>query len=206
MEILLIILGSLLIVAGFIGSFLPVVPGPPLSYVGLLALQLTASHPFSWQFFLVWGLIVGALMILDNVIPAYGAKTFGGSAYGIWGCIVGMGVGLFFSPVGLVVGPLAGAFIGELIGGKDSDQAFRSALGSFAGFLASTVLKVVASGLMGYYFFINIYLQRVMNMGHFGILFKGFKNIFRKSFNGYGFYFQFIFSRIQLSHIQYLIN
>ena len=156
METLLIIVGALLIIAGFIGSFLPVIPGPPISYAGLLVLQLTSAHPFSWMFFLIWALVVATLMVLDNVIPAYSTKKFGGSAYGIWGCIIGMGIGLFFLPVGMVAGPLAGAFIGELIGGKESDQAFRSALGSFVGFLASTVLKVVASGLMGYYFWINI--------------------------------------------------
>ncbi|MDZ7680989.1 MAG: DUF456 domain-containing protein [Fodinibius sp.] len=156
METLLIIIGALLIIAGFIGSFLPVIPGPPLSYAGLLVLQLTAAHPFSWQFFIIWALIVGALMILDNVIPAYGAKRFGGSAYGVWGCMIGMVAGIFFSPVGLVVGPLVGAFLGELIGGKNSDQALRSAMGSFVGFLTSLVLKVIASGMMGYYFFMNI--------------------------------------------------
>jgi uncharacterized protein YqgC (DUF456 family) len=152
METLLIIVASLLILAGFIGSFLPVMPGPPLSYLGLLALQLTSSHPFSLWFFIIWALVVVALMVLDNVIPAYGAKKFGGSAYGIWGCMLGMIVGIFFPPLGLILGPLVGAFFGELIGGKKSEQAFRSAWGSFVGFLASTVLKVMASGMMGYYF------------------------------------------------------
>lgn len=153
METILIIIGSLLIIAGFIGSFLPVIPGTPLSYLGLLALQLTSSHPFSTQFLIIWALVVGVLMVLDNVIPAYGTKKFGGSVYGIWGCIVGIFIGLFFPPVGLVAGPLVGAFAGEMIGGKNSDQALRSAWGSFVGFMVSTVLKVMASGLMGYYFF-----------------------------------------------------
>jgi len=152
METLLIIIGALFITAGLIGSFLPVVPGPPLSYLGLLTLQLTSSHSFSLSFFIIWALVVVALMVLDNVIPAYGAKKFGGSAYGIWGCMLGMGIGIFFPPLGLVLGPLAGAFLGELVGGKKSEQAFRSAWGSFVGFLASTVLKVMASAMMGYYF------------------------------------------------------
>lgn len=156
METLLIIIGSLLMISGFIGSFLPIIPGPPLSYVGLLTLQLTSSHPFSLQFLVIWALVVAILMVLDNVIPAYGTKKFGGSAYGIWGCIIGIFIGFFFPPVGLVAGPLVGAFVGELVGGKNSDQALRSAWGSFVGFLASTVLKVMASGLMGYYFFLNI--------------------------------------------------
>lgn len=157
METLLIIIGALLIIGGFLGSFLPVIPGPPLSYGGLLVLQLTSPHPFSLQFLIIWALVVIVLMILDNVIPAYGTKKFGGSAYGVWGCIVGMVIGIFFSPIGLVVGPLAGAFVGELIGGKNSDQALRSAWGSFLGFLAGTILKVIASGLMGYYFFVNAF-------------------------------------------------
>ena len=152
METLLIIIGALFITAGLIGSFLPVVPGPPLSYLGLLTLQLTSSHPFSLSFFIIWALVVVALMVLDNVIPAYGAKKFGGSVYGIWGCMLGMGIGIFFPPLGLVLGPLAGAFLGELVGGKKSEQAFRSAWGSFVGFLTSTVLKVMASAMMGYYF------------------------------------------------------
>ncbi|NGP87245.1 DUF456 domain-containing protein [Fodinibius halophilus] len=155
METILILLAGLLIVAGFIGALLPVVPGPPISYLGLLVLQLTSAHPFSLQFFIIWGLIVFVLMVLDNVIPAYGAKKFGGSPYGIWGCIIGMVIGIFFSPIGLIVGPLVGAFAGELIGGQTSDQAMRSAVGSFLGFMASTVLKLIASGMMGYYFFIN---------------------------------------------------
>lgn len=157
METLLIILGALLIIAGFICSFLPVAPGPPFSYGGLLVLQLTSSHPFGWQFFTIWGIIVIILMVLDNIIPAYSTKKFGGTAYGVWGCISGMIVGLFFSPVGLILGPLAGAFAGELIGGQTSDQALRSAWGSFVGFLINTALKVIASGMMGYYFFINAF-------------------------------------------------
>jgi len=156
METILIIIGALLIVAGFLGSFLPVIPGPPLSYAGLLALQLTSGHPFSLGFLLFWALAVVVLMVLDNVIPAYGTRKFGGTPYGVWGSILGAVAGIFFAPVGLVVGPLLGAFIGELLGGQDSDRAFRSALGSFAGFMESMLLKIVASALMGYYFVINI--------------------------------------------------
>lgn len=156
MEILLIVLGSLLIIAGFIGSFLPVVPGTPVTYCGLLILQLS-SQPFSATFLIVWALIVAAIMILDNVIPAYGTKKFGGSPYGIWGSLLGMIVGIFFfPPVGIIIGPLAGAFAGEIIGGKTSDRALRSALGSFAGLLVNTLMKVIASGVMGYYFVVSV--------------------------------------------------
>lgn len=157
MELIVTILSIGCIIAGFVGSFLPVVPGPPISYLGLLLLQLTTPAPFGWQFMIIWALVVGALMILDNVIPAWGTKKFGGSAYGIWGSIIGLVVGVFFSPVGIVVGPLAGAFIGELVAGQSSDKAFRAALGSFAGLLGATLLKVIAAGMMGYYVFTNVH-------------------------------------------------
>jgi uncharacterized protein YqgC (DUF456 family) len=157
METILIIVGALCILAGLIGSFLPVVPGTPVAYCGLLILQL-AIQPFSATFLIVWVLIVGAIMILDNVIPAYGTKKFGGSPYGIWGSLLGMVVGIFFfPPLGIIVGPLIGAFVGELIGGKTSDRALKSALGSFVGLLVNTLMKVIASGIMGYYFVINVF-------------------------------------------------
>lgn len=156
METVIIILGALLILAGLLGSFLPVLPGPPISYVGLLLLQLTSTPPFSIQFLVIWALIVIAIMILDNVVPAWGARKYGGSPYGVWGSIVGLIAGFFFPPVGIIIGPIVGAFAGEMIGGKTSDQALRAAWGSFVGFLAGTLIKVVASGMMGYYFLMNI--------------------------------------------------
>lgn len=156
MDILLIILGSFLIIAGFVGAFLPVIPGLPISYAGLLVLQL-AYAPFSLAFFLVWAVIVVVIsFVLDNAIPAWGTKKFGGSPYGVTGSVIGLVVGFFFPPAGFVFGPLIGAFLGELIAGNKSDQAIRSAIGSFMGFMAATGLKVIAAGVMGYYFFTNI--------------------------------------------------
>lgn len=156
METFWIILGALCILSGFIGSFLPVLPGPPVSYAGLVVLQFTTSPPFTIQFLVIWALIVIVIMILDNVIPAYGTKKYGGSTYGVWGSILGLIAGFFFPPMGILIGPIAGAFLGELVGGKTSGQAFRAAWGSFLGFMAGTLLKVIACGMMGYYFFVNI--------------------------------------------------
>lgn len=157
MEILLIIIGALLIITGFIGAFLPILPGPPLSYVGLLLLQLTDPTPFSLLFMIIWAVIVMIIMLLDNLIPAWGAKKYGGSPWGVWGCIIGVIAGIFFfPPFGMIIGPLVGAFLGELAGGKERDQAFTAAWGSFIGLLLGTLLNVIACGVMGYYFFVNI--------------------------------------------------
>jgi len=156
MEIIWIVLGLILIISGFIGSFLPIIPGPPLSFAGLLMVQLTSNHPFSMQFLLFWAIVVLVLMVLDNVIPAYSTKKFGGSPWGIGGSITGLAIGFFFPPLGIIIGPLTGALLGELLAGKRTHQALRSALGSFVGFLINTLLKVMASTLMGYYFIIHL--------------------------------------------------
>ncbi|HET8866377.1 MAG TPA: DUF456 domain-containing protein [Gracilimonas sp.] len=156
MEIIWIILGAFFIIAGLVGAFLPVVPGLPFSYVGLLILQLLHA-PFSLTFMLVWlGIVILFGFVLDNVIPAWATKKFGGSAYGITGSVVGLIVGLFFPPIGFVVGPFLGAFIGEMISGQKSDRALKSALGAFAGFMAATGLKVMAAGMIAFYYFTNL--------------------------------------------------
>lgn len=156
MDLLLLLVGAGLMIAGFLGAFLPVMPGPPLSYAGLLMLQLTSDHPFSWGFMILWLIVVVGLMILDNVIPSWTTKRSGGSSYGVWGSIIGMFVGFFFPPIGIFVGPLAGAFLGEIVGGKTTNHALRSAWGSFVGLLLGTLLNVIACGMMGYYFVVNI--------------------------------------------------
>ena len=158
MEIIIIFIGALLMLIGLAGSFLPVVPGLPFSYLGLLILQFLYA-PFSLVFLMVWAAIVVVVgFVLDSVIPAWATKKFGGSPYGVTGSVVGLVAGLFFPPIGFVLGPLIGAFLGEIIAGNKSNRAFKSALGSFAGFMAATGLKVMAAGVMAYYYFYNVIL------------------------------------------------
>jgi uncharacterized protein YqgC (DUF456 family) len=146
------VLGGILMVVGLVGCFLPIIPGPPLSYIGLIVLQLKEQSPFSTKFLIIWAVVVVAVTALDYVVPAYGTKKFGGTKYGIWGCTIGLIVGLWMGPIGIILGPFLGALIGELIGGKSSDVAFKAALGSFVGFLVGTLLKLIVCGVMGWYF------------------------------------------------------
>lgn len=135
---------------------MPIAPGLPFSYIGLLILQILHG-PFTLTFMIVWLLIVIIFgFVLDNALPAWATKKSGGTPYGITGSILGLIVGLFFPPLGFVIGPLAGAFVGELIAGQRSDRAFKSALGAFAGFMAATGLKVIAACVMGFYYFTSI--------------------------------------------------
>ncbi|MDX1627522.1 MAG: DUF456 domain-containing protein [Fulvivirga sp.] len=153
MDILWIIIGSICMLTGLIGCLLPVLPGPPISYLGLLVLQLQENAPFSLKFMLIWAGITVIVTVLDYVVPAYGTKHYGGSKWGIWGTVLGLIVGIFvFPPFGIIIGPVVGALIGEAISGKDSKAAFRAAFGSFVGFLFGTLIKLVASSFMTFYF------------------------------------------------------
>jgi uncharacterized protein YqgC (DUF456 family) len=158
MDELLILLGFICIIAGIAGCILPVLPGPALSYAGLVLLQLSSGHPFSIQFLVIFAVMTTGMAVLDYVIPIYGTKKLEGSKYGIWGSGIGLLTGIIFMfPVGIVIGPVLGAFIGELFSGKKARQAFKPALGSFLGFLAGTMIKFMLSLSMGYYFVLTVY-------------------------------------------------
>ena len=115
MDYLLILFGFFFIILGIIGAFLPIVPGPPAGWLGLLLLQLTNDIPTDWNFLWITLAIAIAVTLLDFVIPILGAKSLGGSKKGIWGATIGLFVGLFFGPLGLLFGPFIGAFSGELM-------------------------------------------------------------------------------------------
>jgi uncharacterized protein YqgC (DUF456 family) len=156
-DILFVVIGIILLLVGIVGCVLPVLPGQILAWASLLMLQFKSDPPFATKFIIVWALITVAVTILDYIVPLWGTKKLGGSKYGIWGAALGLLVGIFFPPIGLIIGPFTGAFVGEMIAGKDSNSAFKSGLGSFIGFLTGTLLKLVISFVMGYYFFINAF-------------------------------------------------
>lgn len=152
MEMLLIILAVLCVLIGVIGAVVPALPGGVLlSYVGLLLMHFTKQYEYETDFLILWGVLVGVALILDYYIPIWGTKKFGGSKMGVWGCMIGMIVGIFFGPWGILLGPFVGAVIGELIVGKKSALALKAGLGSFLGFLVGTVIKVVMSGFLLFY-------------------------------------------------------
>ncbi|MDB4583252.1 DUF456 domain-containing protein [Draconibacterium sp.] len=159
-DVVLIVLGSIFIISGILGCVLPIIPGPPLSYVGLLLLHFTEKYSFASKFLIIWAAITIAVYVVDYFIPMWGTKKFGGSKRGIWGSIIGLLIGLFFfPPIGIIIGPFLGAVIGELSAGKDSGTALKSGFGSFMGFLTGTLLKLITSGMMTWYFFKELFVS-----------------------------------------------
>lgn len=148
--------GFALMIVGIIGCVLPVIPGPPLSFAGILLLHFSRYAEFSFEFLLLWGSIALIVTILDYLVPIWGTRKFGGSKAGMWGAAIGLVIGIFalapVMPLGIIIGPFAGAVIGEAISGKNSRDSFRAGLGSVLGLMMGVGLKLLASLLMTFYF------------------------------------------------------
>ena len=157
MDIFLSILAIVLMLIGLLGAILPVLPGPIISFLGLLSIYFLKEEPLSGEFMTYWLLATILVTAVDQIVPVLGTKKMGGSKYGVNGSIVGLIVGIFFfPPVGLIIGPFIGALVGELISGKEMNQATRAAVGSFIGFLSGTLLKITFSLIAGYYIITNL--------------------------------------------------
>lgn len=151
MDIFWIVLGGIFIAVGILGCFVPILPGPPLAFILLWIQQIKSQEPFSTKFLWLWAGITLLVTAMDYWVPVYSTKKFGGSKYGIWGCTIGLFLGLWMGPFGIIMGPFLGAFIGELLANQNSGNAFQAAIGSFIGFLFSTLLKLIACLVMVWY-------------------------------------------------------
>lgn len=152
MDTILIILGIIALVVGLLGCILPMLPGPPLSYIGVLLLHFTDRAQFSAWELIVGGIIVVVVLVLDYITPMLGAKYSGAGHWANWGSLIGTIVGLFFLPLGLIVGPFLGAVLGAVRDGSDKHNALKAGIGAVIGFFVGTVLKFVACGYFIYLF------------------------------------------------------
>ena len=152
MDILLAACAFALLAAGLLGAVVPVIPGTPLSYIGLLVLQWSGRAGFSAAFLLAWAGIAAAVTLMDYLLPSLMTKRFGGSRAAALGSFLGLLAGMFFfPPLGLILGPFLGAFAGELIHSKGGGKALKVALGSFIAFIAGMGAKLAVSGVMLFY-------------------------------------------------------
>lgn len=151
-DYLLLISGIILMILGIIGCLVPVLPGPPFSFFGIILLHLSRFGQFSGTTLIILGVIAAVVTILDYIVPVWGTRKFGGTKYGARGATVGLIVGLFLGPAGIIIGPLIGAFVGEMIFRDDISYALKAGFGSLLGFLTGIGLKLAASFIMTFYF------------------------------------------------------
>lgn len=163
MNTLMIIIAVILGVLGIIGSIVPVLPGPPLSWAGVLLMYFfggtdKAGDPMSQKLlFILLGVTV-VVTVLDYIIPALFTRLSGGSRYASWGAVIGLFAGLILPlPGGMIVTSLLGAFLAELLlAGKNAGASLKSSLGAFLGFLFGTGIKLIASAVMLFYIIVFI--------------------------------------------------
>ena len=163
MDTVLLIFGILLGIIGIVGSIVPGIPGPPLSFIGVLLMYFrkgldSGGEPMGVTLLLVLLAVTIAVTVLDYVVPAWFTKITGGTKYASRGATIGLIAGLIFPlPIGMIAASLLGAFVGELFfANKDAASSFKSALGAFLGFLAGTGAKLISSAVMLYYIIVFI--------------------------------------------------
>lgn len=143
MEILIMIGIAILLLLGVIGSIIPALPGPPLSYIALLLSHFFINKLDGYSLFWI-GLAVIVVTIMDYFLQIYGVKKAGGGKYAIRGSIVGMLLGIFlFPPFGILLGAFIGAFIGAKL--EMNKNEVKIALGALFGFVLGTILKLCTS-------------------------------------------------------------
>lgn len=154
LETIGIIFGAVLVVLGLVGCVLTILPGPVLSFLGLLLLALLKhfTPPLTPTLMIIMAILTVVVTIGDYFIPLWGAKRYGTSRWGIWGSVVGMAIGLLFSPFGMLLGAFIGAVAVEWLVQKEKGKAFKAGWGVIVGSLLGTVLKLGVSGMVTYYF------------------------------------------------------
>lgn len=151
LKIIAVVLG----IVGLVGCILPIIPGPPLSWLGMLLVFLTHPEGMTSTLLIVWLVITIVVTVLDYIAPAWITTKTGGSKAAGRGSFVGLIVGLlFFPPWGMIAGSFLGALLAEVfVEGRAVTDSVAPAFGSFLGFLLSTGLKLTASGVMLFYIF-----------------------------------------------------
>lgn len=148
MDTLYIILALVCGIIGLAGAILPAMPGAPLSYIGLLLLLPCEGADISSTSLWVAGIFLAIVSILDYIAPVWLTNISGGSKQATRGSMIGLVVGLFFMPLGLIIGPFVGAFLGEMSTNATTGRAFKVALMSFIGFLMTTGMKIIYGSVL----------------------------------------------------------
>ncbi|MGY8946396.1 MAG: DUF456 domain-containing protein [Flavobacteriales bacterium] len=146
MDLLFIVLGLILCIVGLIGSFVPIIPGPITSWLGLLTISFTSNIELSDKFLLISFIIAVFVFFLDIIIPIVGLKKFGGTNKGMIGATIGLLIGFFIlGPFGIIIGPFIGAFSGEMIGNLKMKKVIKASIGTLIGFIGGIAIKFTIS-------------------------------------------------------------
>ena len=161
MDTIVSILAIIAGIVGIVGSILPGLPGTPVSWIGMLMLYIwgngtnAAGDAMSLRTLIIWGVVVAVVSVFDYIVPMYFTKITGGSKYAERGAMAGLIIGIFLTPVGMILGSFLGAFLAELYYTRHGvGQALKAAIGSFLGFITGTGLKTIVACLIMWKIFV----------------------------------------------------
>jgi hypothetical protein len=158
MAALLWLIAGVLVVAGIIGTMVPVLPGSVLIFAGLLmAAWIDGFEKVGWVPLTVLGVLTALTFLADIVATGAGTKIAGASKQAVIGSTIGTVVGMFFGIVGIFVGPFAGAAAGEFLAKRDLVRAGKVGYGTLFGLVLGAATKIaLALAMVGV--FVTAYL------------------------------------------------
>lgn len=158
METVLFLAAIILMAIGIIGTVVPVLPGTTIILIAALIHRFVLGPTRSLGWSALIGLIVLAFVsyALDAAAGYLGAKKFGATKWGVLGGIGGGLLGIFFGLPGIFLGPVIGAFAGELLSGKALVKAGRAGWGTVVGMIAGSFARIVIGLAMVAIFVTNV--------------------------------------------------
>jgi uncharacterized protein YqgC (DUF456 family) len=151
MDFIIIIIVLILLIIGFVGSFFPLIPGPPVSYLALLLFYFCIPNELGQNTIIMLGIIVVVVFFLDYWLQVYGVEKFGGNKKARNGTIIGLILGVILPiPFGILFGPFVGAYIGAKMEQEDNEP-FKIAFGAVLGFITGSFLKLSLVFYIAYY-------------------------------------------------------
>jgi uncharacterized protein len=143
-TVLLWILAVLLVIVGVAGTVVPMLPGTPVVFAGLLlAAWIDDFARVGTAPLVVLGVLTVLSLLVDFAASILGAQRAGATRGAVTGAALGAVVGLFFGLPGLILGPFAGAFLGQYLATRDVAQSGKAGWGTLVGFIAGSLAKVV---------------------------------------------------------------
>jgi uncharacterized protein YqgC (DUF456 family) len=140
---------TMLLILGLLGSVLPFMPGTLLILAGAFIYALATDFAtLGTSRLLILAALTALAYGVDYVAGAFGVKRLGGSRWAMLGAVAGSVIGIFFGPVGLILGSITGAVVVELVRTREVEASLRSGFGSVLGMIVGTAAKLSLAVIM----------------------------------------------------------
>lgn len=155
-EVTVWMVSILLVAVGLVGVFFPLLPGPVLIFLGAFTHKFFLPQYLSWWTIVFLGIGLVVCLVVDYVCMALGAKWLGASKWGMFGAGLGLTIGIFFGPLGLILGPVLGVVIAEIaIEKRHILPASYTGLAAGMGLVVAMILRLVVALLMTLLFIVD---------------------------------------------------